>query len=61
MWKCDKCGSTDVHSEWAFMRPMNDPDASPKYRPLLDAGESGFYWCQACDEECDPIREEEEK
>jgi hypothetical protein len=43
------------------MRPMNDPDARPKYRPLLDAGESGFYWCQACHDECDPIREKSEK
>ena len=59
MWKCDKCGSTDVHSEWALMRPMND---APHKRDgiieeWLSAGESGFYWCQACDDECDPVRE----
>ncbi len=29
-WKCDKCGSFDVHSEWAFMRPMNERSAQAR-------------------------------
>ena len=55
-WICDKCGSFDVHSEWAFMRPMNE---EINWEDVTEhgAGESGFYWCQACDEECDPVRE----
>ena len=61
MWKCDKCGATDVHSEWAFMRPMNGGFPDPEDGDLLRAGESGFYWCQACDDECSPIREKEEE
>jgi len=55
-WKCENCGSTDVHAEWAFMHPLNE-EIDYEEVAVRGAGESGFYWCQACDDECDPVRE----
>jgi len=55
MWKCNKCGGENVSQEWSVFRPMNDPDADiwADWWQTMDS-----YWCDDCDEECSPEREE---
>ena len=60
-WKCHKCGSTNLDQEWQFMAPMNEEDHEDEHAEGLVAGacQTDFYWCNECDEETDPIRDED--
>jgi len=53
-WKCDRCGSFEVQQEYSIMLDMNTDGWE---KGIEDAYETDFYWCQACDDECDPVRE----
>ena len=57
MWKCNKCKGVNVTQEWSVFRPMNDPDADiwDDWWQTMDS-----YWCDDCDEECSPEREEKQ-
>jgi len=57
-WKCDKCGSKEVQQEYAFMRPMNE-NGSDYVDDAMNAWQNDFFWCEDCDEECNPIRDKQ--
>ena len=42
------------------MAPMNEEDHEDEHAEGLVAGacQTDFYWCNECDEETDPIRDE---
>ena len=58
-WKCNKCQSTNVSQEWSAFLPMNLP--AEAWGDL--AWEEGLdsYWCEECEDACDPIRDEEQE
>ena len=54
-WKCEKCGSEKVSQEWSAFLPMNAPTNVPyDWHEGMDS-----YWCDECDDTCEPIRDEE--
>ena len=57
-WKCDKCGSKKVQQEYSVMLPMNSEDGWEQ--AIENCYGNDFYWCTECDEECDPIRDDDQ-
>jgi hypothetical protein len=53
-WRCNRCGSSDVSQEYTSLIPMN---YSGDVTDLIsDPQESDCYWCDSCDDECDPVQ-----
>ena len=63
-WKCDKCNGENVSQEWSMFLPMNDSD-HPRLSGFEDKAswlqKLDSYWCDDCDDQCSPIRKQEEK
>ena len=59
MWICEKCGSKEVQQEFSVMLPMNSEDGWEQ--AIENCYGNDFYYCEQCDDECDPIRKQEEK
>ena len=57
-WKCDKCGSKEVQQEYSVMLPMNSEDGWEQ--AIENCYGNDFYWCEDCELECDPIRDEDQ-
>ena len=55
-WKCDRCGSEEVQQEYAIMLDMNTEGFE---KSIEDCYETDFYYCTQCDDECNPIRDNE--
>jgi hypothetical protein len=56
-WKCEKCGSTRVDQEWTFYAAMNEQADDNK--DLEGAIPRNYYWCNDCEDECNPNQDEE--
>ena len=56
-WKCDKCGSKEVQQEFSVMLPMNSEDGWEQ--AIENCYGNDFYYCEQCDDECNPIRDKE--